>query len=411
MSKRKHAVEMSLVLANQLISGFGSLILLKLISHNLSPVLYGYYALMTSVVALLAALPFNALNQAVLRFSSTCKDEEERNKHIVSFLFLYGIFIFLYFFLTILIYPFLSDPIWKKTIWIIYLYFLSQIFYTLVVYICTAMRLRARALFLASMAILLNVSLLIIGFRYFELQQMDWIFGLLCVGFFLSPFAAIGQRYKLLLQVHWKFDLSFIRELFEFSFPLVVMSGFIWFRTMASRWYLDFFVDKTAVAIFAILGTLAMMIPTAFQSFFFSYFSPIFYKLYEANPKEAMKKLNRIMVIVILFFLISLGVAAVFGRFLVELFSNSYYAHYSWMLVWMYGAFSLYIVSSMYVVLKAFAGKKTKKLMAPNIILDVLALCTGIIMAKEFGLIGGFLNFVVMYALLGCVLLIMLGRN
>lgn len=401
----KRFLELSFVLASQIFGGVSALILLKILVVHLSPALYGEYALMMSVVAVASALPFNGLNQSVLRFSSGVQGQRNQYlSYVISSLFLYFLLLIFYFFIVCGIYFFLNNPVWKESIFALYAYFFGSIVFSFSLFIYNGNRLRGKVFFLGLVSSLLSIGLLLYFLREPSHRNLKEVFILIAIGYFVAPIVTVGRGWGKLFSVQWKLTTRHFLMLFKFAGPLILMSGFIWFRSMASRWYLDFFVNKEAIASFAILSTLAMMAPTALQSFLSSYFSPILYQLFDRDEQLAIEKLKKITKIFFIFLILSAIVVAVASHWIIRFFAAGYYAQHAWMLMPMYLSFSIYTLISFSVTTRLFAEKKPGRLVLPNVLIDIISLLAGALLTFKFGLMGVFINYCATYLILAFLL-------
>ena len=119
--------------------------------------MYGYYALIMSVVSLALSLPFNGLNQGVLRFISVYHDESTKYvSYILSCVFLYALLLVFYFIVVSSVYIFTRNVSWSQILYPAYLYFVALVVFNLCLYFYNGNRRRGRAFLLALVAILVN---------------------------------------------------------------------------------------------------------------------------------------------------------------------------------------------------------------------------------------------------------------
>lgn len=195
-----------------------------------------------------------------------------------------------------------------------------------------------------------------------------------------------------------KFESIIDKRIVSFSLPLIVWGGFGWARDMSNRWYLEQFVDTSSVAIFTVLASVALILPTAIQSLVNAYYIPILYE--KVNDKTTSISdffdkfaIRYIFVLFILFFILKL-----YSKEIISLFASSEYTLYSAFLPWMMIAYSLYVLSSI-MALEIFAAKKTSYLLIPNIVPGVISILLGYFMINTYGLNGALYSYLATYLL------------
>lgn len=392
-------IEFSVVFLNQALFGLMPLVLLKLLSHYLTPALFGYYSLISSLIALMLALPFDSLSQGVIRKVTSYADTQAKLLNfIISSLGLYLFFVAFYL-LAILIVasmPWLPK-FWHDCLWIMFLYTCSQLFYSYLIAFFNGIRKRILSLILVLLILCANTLSLLVYFVYFRTDDLFVVFAVLTYSSMAVSVVVFWFYFRnSFLVKHYQFDAQIGRAIWRFSYPLVLMGVFIWLRNMLSRWLLDIFVDKEAVAVFSILSTLTIMVPTALQGILSNYYAPIFYAQEERQPGYTRAIMKRLGYWFLGFAVLSAIIVWCFDTQIVRLFSSSHYLAYAWMLSPMYFIFALYIISvfTTYII---FAEKRTRVLVLPNILLAGLSVISGFFLIKYYGLLGAFLNFIITY--------------
>ena len=74
---------------------------------------------------------------------------------------------------------------------------------------------------------------------------------------------------------------------------------------MTGRWYLDYFLDKEAVASFTILTSLTLIVPSILQSFIGTFFIPILYQKENKNRGQTRSFLKIIIPAIFIIFSIA----------------------------------------------------------------------------------------------------------
>jgi O-antigen/teichoic acid export membrane protein len=166
---------------------------------------------------------------------------------------------------------------------------------------------------------------------------------------------------------------------------------------MSNRWYLEWFVDTESVAIFTVLASIALILPTAIQSLVNAYYIPIIYQKENKQPGYTAKFMNRFAIYFVVFSSFLAFFLSIFSSEVVVLFSSAVYVDYAPALTWMVFAYSLYILSSI-MAIEVFAAKKTFYLLLPNIVPGIISMLLGYYMIKKYGLDGAFYSYLITYS-------------
>jgi len=165
---------------------------------------------------------------------------------------------------------------------------------------------------------------------------------------------------------------------------------------MSNRWYLDYFLDKEQVALFAMLSSISMIAPTALLGIIGGYFMPIIYQKENQHRGYTRDFLYKLLPIVLMIFSFSFVITYIFKNEIILIIADEKYLSISWMLPWMYLVFCLYTLSMM-ATYELFAHKQTKKLILSSIIPGVISLFFGYFFIKQYGVEGALYNYIITY--------------
>jgi len=382
----------------QLITLVGGLLLIKILATTLSTETYGYYTLIMSISALVIMLPFSALMQGVSRYISIYKKKEKYNNFFIVVIILNFFIISLYIIFAIIfknIYE-LSDT-WNDIYYMVVLFSISEIFKVLFRTINNTNRERKNLSLSISLEFSLKIGLLFLVYFYTQIS-IKYILLILVLSNILSVWVMIS-KYRNLFTIKYlslkQFKVYTLR-IWVFATPLIVWAIFGWLRDMSNRWYLDYFLDKEQVALFAMISSIAMVAPTALSGLIGGFIIPILYQKDNSDKSYVGKFLLKTMPLVLFVFLLSFMVTYIFKNEIILIIADEKYLELSWMLPWMFLTFCIYTLSMM-ATYEIFAHKQTKKLIWSSIIPGIISIVCGYFFIKFFGVEGALYNYIITY--------------
>ena len=382
----------------QLSTLIGGVALVKLLAVSLTTAEYGLYAIITSIMAFVLMMPFTALLQGVSRYISIYKKKGEEGRFITSVMCLMQICIGAYILLGILFYFFYSPSIeWRDDFFYILFLVISEVFKIIFKTINNANRERKNIAISVFSEFGSKIGLILIIYINGILNIRD-VLVIFFVANILSTIVmfiknidkiSIDNFYKKHFYIH-------THRILLFSFPLIIWGGFGWLRDMSNRWYLDYFLGKEDVALFAMMGSLALIAPLTLQGVVGSFFIPIIYQKENTQKGFTKKILKLIIPTLSLLFVIGFIIIYFIKDFIVVLLADEKYLAVSWMLPWMFLSYSLYALS-MVSTYELFAHNQTKKLIVSSILPGVIALLGGYFFIKNYGIDGALYNYILTY--------------
>jgi O-antigen/teichoic acid export membrane protein len=382
------------VMLNQAVLMLGSLFVLKLLTNYLSVDQFGIYSLILSVMALVAILPFNSVSQANIRYFSIYQNKRKlpefihlARKWFVLFSFFYG--------LLFLISALLLNYDWKL-LTTIYFLIIAEVAKTSLRGIVNSARKRKNVAISGLIEFTLKLVLIYLAYKYIGLN-IYWTIAIFIVANMFSIYPVWVSFIRTTKKPKDKFKNILEKRMFWFSLPLIIWGVFGWARDMSNRWYLEWFVDTESVAIFTVLASIALILPTAIQSLVNAYYIPIIYQKENKQPGYTAKFMNRFAIYFVVFSSFLAFFLSIFSSEVVVLFSSAVYVDYAPALTWMVFAYSLYILSSI-MAIEVFAAKKTFYLLLPNIVPGIISMLLGYYMIKKYGLDGAFYSYLITYS-------------
>ena len=382
----------------QLSSLVGGVVLMKLLAVTLTAAEYGLYAIITSIVAFVLMMPFTALLQGVGRYISIYQKKGQEGGFVTSVVFLMQIFVVAYILLGGLLYLWYPlDKEWSQNFFLILFLAISEVFKITFRVINNANRER-KNIAISVFAEFSSKIVLIFVIYMNTTTTISNVLIVLLLANVLSTIIMFTKNKNNICKVNFnkKKFIIHTQRIFTFSYPLIIWGVFGWLRDMSNRWYLDYFLEKEDVALFAMMGSLALIAPLALQGIIGSFFIPIIYQ--KENDKEGVAErfLKLVIPILATVFFIGFIILYFIKDFIVVLFTDEKYLTISWMLPWMFLAYSFYVLS-MIATYELLSDKQTKKLIASSITPGVIALLGGYYFIKNNGLEGALYNYMLTY--------------
>ncbi len=389
------------VMLNQVVLMFGSLLVLKMLTNYLSINQFGIYSLILSLLALVSILPFNSFSQSYIRLFSFY----HRKRSVSEFIYVarkwFMTFTLLYAVLTMsIIFIFSSDYDWKLVL-ISYIFFMTEVLKTTLRGIINSSRNRKDVVLSSLIEIILKLFLIYIINIFYILN----IYLVVFIFITSNVFSIFPLRLNVPKKPIKKFESIIEKRIVSFSLPLIVWGGFGWARDMSNRWYLEQFVDTSSVAIFTVLASVALILPTAIQSLVNAYYIPILYEKVNDKTTSISDFFDKFAIRYIFVFFILFFILKLYSKEIISLFASSEYTFYSAFLPWMMIAYSLYVLSSI-MALEIFAAKKTSYLLIPNIVPGVISILLGYFMINTYGLNGALYSYLATYLLYAILMFI-----
>jgi len=378
----------------QIIQMIGAIFIIKLLAMYLTKGEYGIYVLLNSILALFMILPFNAISHGITRHvAKYINTSNYKNFFSISFLSQVIIF-FLILVISIISVNFIDFEL-KPYINLLFILALTEIIKTTLRSIENANRKRKKIAISSFFEFTAKIFVIYLC-QNFQLISIENILIIIIVGNLLSIIILMTNNYS-----NIKFNISsesitILVPIILFSTPLIFSQLFGWVRDMSSRWILQSSLDNESVAVFALIATLAAIIPNGIYSLLGSYILPILYQNEEKN-----KGYTRNM----MFYLIPklfLGTIIIFipiyylQEFIIELLADKKYIEYSWMLPYMYLVFSVYIIS-MVASYDIYVKKQTKILIYPSILSAIIAVVSGVYFINTYDLMGAMISYSLTY--------------
>lgn len=398
--KKIMSKELRLIVISQGISVFGVFMITKLLTNLLDKAGYGYYALAISISTLISMIPFSAFDQAVLRYSSIYKSEGDYKKKysnvIIIYLGIYMLYVML--FLIIVNYLDLSAP-WDRLWMIMICYTFAFFMSNTVKSIERANRNRKRVMYVNLFEIVSKILIMILLWKV-SMVNVYYIFTgftvvLFIIVIYLANVNGFSVKYYKLSSVFLTF-----KDLFLFSYPIIIWASFGWGQNMINRWYLNYFVSPESVAEFSLMSSLVLTGVNSFSGIVNAYIVPIIYEKSNIDGSYASKMIKRTIPLMAGFYIFVVLILILFNKQIMIIFADDSYIKYSWMLPILLVALSIHSIGSV-VTLEIFADKKTSRLIFTTILPGMFSIIGGYFLIKRYLIIGALITFFISYVMYG----------
>lgn len=382
----------------QIITLAGGILLMKLLAVSLSKTEYGFYALITSVISFVLMMPFTAFLQGVSRYISIYQDKGTYKVFLSSIIVLFSIFMVLYILLAFFVGSLCTlDAEWDDKLIFIVMLIVSEILKVLFKTINNANRERKNIAISVFVEFSVKIGIIFTAYKFSSVDIIKVLIALIIANTIsmIIMYAKNSQNISI-SGITQKYFKVYTLRIWLFSYPLLIWAVFGWLRDMSNRWYLDYFLDKEQVALFAMMGSLALVAPAALQGVIGSFFIPIIYQKENSTKGFARKFLSILLPVLAIFFFISFIVVYFFKDLIVVLLTDEKYLSISWMLPWMFLTYSIYVIS-MISTYELFAHNQTKKLIVSSVLPGIIAFVGGYFLIRSYGITGALYNYILTY--------------
>lgn len=390
--------ELRLVVTTQVIQLAGTLGFTKVLAVYLGKEAYGFYALIMSIVTLISMVPYTAFDEGAARYLSVYEDKGIIPQRLVNIPVLYGLIYFIYIVTGAIIYPFVIDE-WQILLLPVLALTLLEVLKNTFLKFENNRRNRGFVTYSKIFEFSVKIAATFLLAQWFDLSVLKILLLLILIDLSIGVAEYVIRRTDYRISSISSTNLkSTAKDLFNFSWPLIIWSVFAWFQNMSNRWIIDLLMDKEAVAEFSILSSISLLPSTAITGVLGAFLLPIIYEKTNNDPKFAWATIKKITP-----FQFALYTALIFGSVLfssqiVSLLSSSKYQDAAWMLPYMMLGTSLFAIVQVSTY-EIFALKATKKLILSTIIPGASSVVCGYFLIKYFQLQGAMYNFIITYFL------------
>ncbi|ELH4236997.1 lipopolysaccharide biosynthesis protein [Vibrio fluvialis] len=374
-------------------------VLIKLLTSNLSLTSYGTFSLVMAASAFVLTVPFTALQQGFYRYRSTYIKKNKGEELYSSMIFGISALVVIYALISYVIsFVFFKNEIWHTQFFTIAFFVSTEVIKIYVRAIVNADRKRK----LYSLAIITEFSTkLLFVFIYFNFPSINvlYIVLLYAISNTMSIMVCMKGYISHLKYIPWSSFWNVWKKTLTFSAPLLIWAIFGWSRDSSLRWIIETKLGTSDVAIFSAITSIGVIFPLALQSLVSAYIIPILYQSDEGNNREILdrkfRKFIRLLYVIGLFVFLILHF---FSDVVINMIADEKYINYSWLLPWVFISYYLFCCA-MINATTLLVDFNTKSLFYPNLLSGVVIPCVVFVAGEEFSLYYAVLSYSLSYML------------
>lgn len=382
----------------QIFSVLSALVLVKVLTENLSPNDYGYLALALTLAGLVNQVFLGGIANGFSRYFSVANEEDDVNNYLITVLnMLIAATIFVIIFVLILMLTFYVLGLAQHfTVILVCTFFALLTGYSAAISnIQNAARNRKIVAFHAGLDGVLKLIFVLFIFFVLTPSSISALWSYAIASFILLTSHLIFVKKHLIGNVSGipnSTKRKWNTEIWSFSWPFIVWGIFGWGQQSMSRWSIELFANTYEVGLFAVLMQLGYMPMQMIIAFLIAFLQPIFYgRVGDATNHERIDDLNKLVnrfVIIGIFLTAIAGVLSyALHEVVFEIFVGEEFREISYMLpiiVISGGIFG----TAMLVGSKLFALMSAKEAMPASIISSLIGILASIIGVYYFSIMG-----------------------
>jgi len=363
------------------------LILLPIYTDQLTTVQFGMWSLL-EVTGQVLVISFGLrLSTAMIRFYSDAKSDQAR-KQIVSTAMVASIISILVFnagahpFTADLSVLFFDTPEFNDYFTFLIVWTSFEILNRIVL---DLIRIKEKPLFYITLTIAKFLIILTLNIYFIAVLHMG-IMGIILGQLIGSLFGFVVALPFLIKEMRWSVDLSLLREMIAYGFPLIFSGISAFILNVGDRYLVKIFLDYDDVGIYSlsykISSVLKMVLVQAFQLGFL----PIAFNMF--NKPEAPRFFSKVFTYYTFLLFWSSLVIGLFSREIIILFSSdeSYYSAYHFVPL-LVTAISFFGIQNFFIIGLHYA-KKTRQVALITLIVLIFSLLLNTILIPRIGLYG-----------------------
>jgi O-antigen/teichoic acid export membrane protein len=390
--------ESLLVIAAQVCSVVGILLVLKLTTHNITPEQYGYLTLAITFGTVITQVVLGGVTSGLNRFLSIAVENNELSELLdsMSEYFVYSlIFVVLFIFLCATFIWYFEKIAWLSLMISSTTLFLLNGYSAVLGGIQNFARKRGVVAFNAFVDMLLKIILIFFFSSIYELDALKIVLIL-----------NLSSVICLLLQVYffrknfpeWSFNYKnskpnkYTPKIWKYSFPFYAWGCFTWVQQISDRWALGAFQPSDEVGQYSVLFQLGYAPISLLTGVTVVFLSPILYKIVGAgsnhiNNKNAQKITERLFLICLIATIVISVIAYFCHQYIFSILVGKSYLKYSYLLPWFVLAGGIFSAGEI-IGVRLMSLLKTNKMIKVKILTAILGLFLNLVGAWFLGLLG-----------------------
>lgn len=267
---------------------------IRFASYYIDKEIYGNFVLLLTLVAGLSTLLLQLPSQAFDRFYN---EEKDKNEFINQFR-TYLIFLNIISLILIIIYGYTIEKYSNTTLFFIFILFMFINIYSLNQKVFLLNLDRKKYMILKISEACAKFTIPIFSYIYFN-NLISLVLGMI-VGYFAS--SIILYIFMKEVPFSLKFKYSNLKKYFFYSYPFIIMSLLTWGISFSDRYFIEYFLTTSDVAIYALLAMVAG-IGQVIGQIYFMYAEPKILKFHSIDQNLAYKTIKKYMYSLLLIFI------------------------------------------------------------------------------------------------------------
>jgi len=259
-------------------------IYIRYVSYEVDKTIYGNFILLQTLVTGLSYIFIQIPSQAYDRFFNTTTDKIEFVNEFRTLLI--GINLLSLFF--IILYGYVMKKFSIEILFVIFIYFILLNNYSFNQKVFLLNLERKKYFFLKTMESSAKFITPIVAYNFYE-TLLSFVVGLM-FGYMISFIILIkymkSYPFKIVVNV------KHLQEYFKFAYPILFTSIFMWGISFSDRYFIEFFLTTSAVAIYAILAQVAG-IGQVFGQIYVMYVNPQVLRQFELDKTKSLVYLDK----------------------------------------------------------------------------------------------------------------------
>jgi O-antigen/teichoic acid export membrane protein len=384
------------IVAGQIATIVGSLVLIRVLTEYLTPLEYGELALSFTIALLINQVAIGGLGNGVLRFYSIAKEKEDVYNYLIASKQLF--------------YKVISGLILVVVLVVIILYLLKlthwlPLFFMAIVFaivsgvvgifsnIQTAARQRMLVAFHSSLDAWLKIVL--------ALGLMLWLGHdsvVVLLGYTISALVIIASQFFSLRRTLFHSLTSsnkksnWQHKIWSQSWPFSVFGLFTWAQQASDRWVLQIYSSISDVGVYAVVYQLGFVPIGILTGIGVTFITPILFNM-SGDSEDASRNLNVHRIVMYITFtsltltLIFFILAGAFHQYIFQILVAAEYREMSYLLKWLILAGGLFATGQVLAV-KIMSDLQSKTMVKVKIVTSLIGVTLNYIGAMKFGVLG-----------------------
>lgn len=248
---------------------------------------------------------------------------------------------------------------------------------------------------------LIKIIFVIISLSFFHKKTENVLISIAAASLliFLHQFYYLNKKQKFKINIEYKSNYNWAKDIFNFSYPFAIWGIFSWLQISSDRWFLGYFRSSRDVAKYAIIFQLGYYPPSIIIGNVIQTITPLLYnKAGDGNNDvllaESTNVTRKITLLSILITMAGFFLAIFFSSYLLRLLSNVKYVELSYLFPYMVISGGIFATAQI-LSIDFQSRMKIRQLLFIKIATSIFGVLFSGVAIYYFGLIGSVISSVV----------------